>query len=127
MAIFLKRTIENPEILASCLVSVGVTNVTPNSAMSYRLPPINGAYFIDLTFTVMLGMRLCLIRRNDPNTFKINWCIGEKWELIPPLVAFVTKMVQEGKEDDLPFNSNIKPLYNDALFLQKLNKLGLNI
>ena len=121
---------ENKEAFYDALRQIQCNQFTPNE---YGVFTVNYGtnHAIDLVLTVNLSIRICLrvvnTRPIAVQGYEINWCIGKRWDLIAPLVNFIQDCIDEKREEKLPFNSHVKPLYNDMEFSLKLRQLGFEM
>lgn len=83
-------------------------------------------WYFDINKTIFLGYRVCLKDGKDSLYYVLNYCCGKNLELAYKLIKFI-KGLTDAEIDCLPEQSDIKPLYNDPKFLQKLQKLGFQI
>lgn len=80
-------------------------------------------YYFDIQTTLFGGLRLCLKESKDSSFYLLNWCCGKDMDLLESLLEFIQTLSDE-QIDKLPFCSQIKPLYDDSHFKDKLSKFG---
>lgn len=80
-------------------------------------------YYIEVVLTIFGGRRICIREADDPNMFYlVNWCAGDTPEHCKILVGLAKGLIDAGMPN-FPFQSRVKPYFNDAEFCSIMKKI----